>query len=323
MPHAFYVETPQSHLHDARQEFHPENASRIASIRNELEAAGLFQNGLEELTGIDQDAFTHKGYAHLFDELRETHDRRYLTKLGRACLQAPKTHEQNVDPDTYITRSTLEVIAGSIAAVNTATRHAIQENSAAFCALRPPGHHAGRQFYGGFCLVNSAAYAANLALRKGAKKVAIIDWDAHFGNGTQSIFNQSPDVFYLSLHASGQFPANSNAHTVGTGAGKGFSLSRLVAPLTGDHAYVEAFTHSVHTVAERMRPDVVIISAGFDGHYRDPLGALALSSQVYSTLTDVVRDTWKHAPIVSVLEGGYEPHALSKSVAAHVSSLRT
>lgn len=321
MAYGFYVETPASERHDSTQQFHPENPERLECIREALNDAGIFQNGLVELGDNGRSASDEWRHEGVFKELEIVHDPRYLRKVARACMHASAHHEQYMDQDTYITKSTLDVIADSVSLVREATERALQHSVPAFCAVRPPGHHAGRQFLGGFCIANLTAYAAQLAHNAGAEKVAIVDWDAHHGNGTQSIFNGDPNVFYLSLHTRGIFPRGGNAADQGHGDGKGFTRNIALSPLTEDSEYLERFGEGISRIHDAMEPEAIVVSAGFDGHRDDPLGSLSLSSGVYGQLTDIIKSTWPEKPIISLLEGGYDYQALGESVVAHIRSL--
>lgn len=205
MAQTFYVETPYSNRHDTTEcsEPHPEQSTRLNWIRQAFGDAGLFDSpSLTELVAVPPAGSPDTQHDWALGELRTVHDAHYLRKLARACMHASARYEHYLDTDTYITRDTIGVITDSVAAVRRATE---QAKAAAFCAIRPPGHHAGGRFWGGFCVANFSAYARRLQI-EGAEQVAIIDWDAHHGNGTQSIFYTHPSVYYLSLHANNAFP---------------------------------------------------------------------------------------------------------------------
>lgn len=321
MAQAFYVQTPDSERHHASRHEHIESPARLNTIRNALGRAGLLPQRLTELHYRGRAQSAEWRARAMFDELAIVHDKGYLQKLARACQHAPMHHEQYLDRDTYLTRSTFAVVADSTFLVKTAVEQALQQRASAFCAVRPPGHHAGSRSFGGFCLVNFSAYAAQLARSRGCGKVAIIDWDVHYGNGTQHIFKSDADVFYMSLHGSGLFPPGGKSTDKGTGTGRGFTQNIVVPPRMDDQQYLASFNAGIENLQKVMRPDMVVISSGFDAHAADPIGNLSLTAGIYDTLTNVVREAWPRAPIVSVLEGGYDLKALGQGAVAHVKSL--
>jgi acetoin utilization deacetylase AcuC-like enzyme len=318
MPQAFYVETPHSERHSAMRTAHPEAPERLTVIHSALENSGLLS---KVLTQLEDNQLTPPQRAEVMAELHMVHSARYLGKLARACLHTSKNYEHYLDNDTYITRDTLNVVIDSANLVKIATQQAIKDRTSAFCAVRPPGHHAGRQFYGGFCVANFSALAAQTARRLGVEKVAIIDWDAHYGNGTQSIFNKDPNVFYLSLHGQGQFPRGGTAADQGSAAGKGFSRNIVLPEGVKEAEYIQLFATGLRHIQASIAPGVIIISSGFDGHENDPLSNLALTSNAYGELTQMVRTAWPRTPIISVLEGGYNLTALAESVTSHIKNL--
>ena len=196
----------------------------------------------------------------------------------------------------------------------------------AFCAVRPPGHHAEKDRAMGFCFFNNVAIGARYLQRHhGVGKVAIIDWDVHHGNGTQQAFYDDPSVFYFSIHQYPLYPPNSGrAGEHGTGPGKGFTLNVPVAAGSTDTDYRRIFMENLRPAMARFQPDFILISAGFDGHARDPLGGVMLTEQGYGSLTRIVADIAGEncgKRLVSVLEGGYDIEALVTSTEAHLTSL--
>ena len=190
---------------------------------------------------------------------------------------------------------------------------------AAFCAVRPPGHHAEKGHAMGFCLFNNIAIGARHAQRThGIKRIAILDWDVHHGNGTQHTFEEDPTVFFISLHQYPFYPGTGAASERGVGRGEGFTLNFPLPPGTGEDSYISVLTQEIVPVLKNFQPGLLLISAGFDAHRDDPLANMALSEQSYGRMTDLVKDI---APIVSVLEGGYNLEALALSVEQHLHSL--
>jgi len=200
-----------------------------------------------------------------------------------------------------------------------------KELDAAFCAVRPPGHHAEPGRAMGFCIFNNIAVAAaDLLTTGGLERVAIIDWDVHHGNGTELIFIDEEKVLYISLHQYPHYPGTGRAETVGTGRGTGFNLNIPMRAGSGDGDYFDAFDGSVIPALEDFRPQFILISAGFDGHGKDPLSGCLLTTGAYGEMTRRLRavaDNHCDGKVVSFLEGGYDLDALAESVEAHLDAL--
>lgn len=195
----------------------------------------------------------------------------------------------------------------------------------AFCAVRPPGHHALRDRAMGFCLFNNVAIGARYAQKRhGVERVLIIDWDLHHGNGTQAMFWTDPTVFYFSVHCYPAYPGTGRKSEIGEGAGEGYTLNAPLPPGAGSHEYSAVFDEVLAPAFARFCPDLVLISAGFDAHANDPLSRMLLRTEDFRTLTDRVTDLAQKSAggrIVSVLEGGYNPQALARSVEQHLCGL--
>jgi acetoin utilization deacetylase AcuC-like enzyme len=228
--------------------------------------------------------------------------------------------------DTGISRASFEsallAAGGALTGIDLVIQH---PGSKVFCIVRPPGHHACSTRGMGFCLFNNVAIAARYAQRKyGLGKVLIADWDVHHGNGTQEIFNNDPTVFYFSTHEKGLYPGTGTEQETGEGAAKGTKLNYPILP--GKQARKEVL-HAFERLRERMKdfkPDLVLISAGFDGHEADPLGHLNLTDEDYFHLGSIlssIADEHAQGRLVSVLEGGYNLSALMTASVAHVNGL--
>ena len=197
----------------------------------------------------------------------------------------------------------------------------------ALCLARPPGHHATAQKSMGFCLFNNIALAAHRARKAfGLERILIVDWDVHHGNGTQDIFWADPTVHFLSIHRYGQgfYPGTGNDDEIGTGAGLGFTTNVPVRFGTTRPDYRAIFRNAVEKAADKIKPNLIILSAGFDAHQRDPIGSLGLDTEDFADMTKMllqIADTHAQGRLVSCLEGGYHLEALAESVQAHLEGL--
>jgi len=193
-----------------------------------------------------------------------------------------------------------------------------------FCMVRPPGHHAESSRPMGFCLFNNIAIGAQYAINNhDLKRVAIIDWDVHHGNGTQEIFYETDNVFYISLHQYPFYPGTGSKNETGAGAGAGCTMNFPLQAGTGGDVYRKIFEDDILTLLESYRPQLLMISAGFDAHKSDPLGGMMLTEEDFGDMTKILRDfcTRCGIGIVSVLEGGYNPQALAASIRQHLTNL--
>jgi acetoin utilization deacetylase AcuC-like enzyme len=193
-----------------------------------------------------------------------------------------------------------------------------------FAALRPPGHHADRARAMGFCLLSNVAVAARHALDSlGADRVFVLDWDIHHGNGTNSIFHASPEVLFASIHQYPFYPGTGPLGDVGSGAGEGFSLNLPVPGGSGEAVFLSLVDHVAVPAARQFRPDLILVSAGFDAHRADPVGGCALETSSYGELARRVRALADElsVPVGAVLEGGYDLDALAASVATTMEAL--
>jgi acetoin utilization deacetylase AcuC-like enzyme len=231
-----------------------------------------------------------------------------------------------LDADTIISRDSYNVallaVGGVLAGVDAVISNKVEN---AFCAVRPPGHHAEYERAMGFCIFNNTAVAARYIQRKhNLKKVLIVDWDAHHGNGTQNAFYQDPTVYYFSVHQFPHYPGTGKEDETGEKEGTGFTLNMPMAAGSGDLEYREAFEDILYPAAKQFLPDFILISAGFDGHKDDPLSNLNLTAEGYQSLTQIIVDLAKECcqgKLASILEGGYNLKAFSESVEAHLTAL--
>lgn len=257
--------------------------------------------------------------------ISELHVRDYHDWVKRRC-------ENEVDRslldhgDTVVSHQSYEAAIASVNAALTAGDLVVSGRASnAFCAMRPPGHHALPDEAMGFCLFGNVAILARyLQLHHGIGRVAIVDWDVHHGNGTQHFFYEDPSVFFVSLHQHPLWPGSGRASERGDGAGEGFTLNIPIAPFTSESDYLATFDAKVVPALDSFRPEFVIISAGFDAHVDDPLASLQLTESGFAQMTRRLNElAHRHCGgrIVSCLEGGYNLDALEGSVAAHVVAL--
>jgi acetoin utilization deacetylase AcuC-like enzyme len=291
---------------------HPERPERFDAVMEGLAAAGL----LDSLGRLDRRAATE-------DELLLCHTREYLT-TARRDIESGCPYLSTGDTD--VTPTSWEVAAEAVGGVLNAV-DAVMAGRArnAFCAVRPPGHHAGAGRGMGFCVFNNAAIAARYAqCRHGTGRVAIVDWDVHHGNGTQDIFYTDPGVFYFSTHQWPLYPGTGRADETGEGAGKGATMNFPFPAGSGRVEILGAVLNSLTPAMERFRPELVVISAGFDSRIGDLLGRFTLTDEDFTDLTRAlmeIADRHAGGRIVSVLEGGYNLGGLAAASAAHVAAL--
>lgn len=259
---------------------------------------------IRALQGVPGDVKIHDPRPASLEDLARSHDDTYIRSVEERCLDCRPGKCQYLDSDTYITTSSYDVARLAAGSAITAASRAL-EGSHCFALVRPPGHHAGRGYAMGFCIFNNAAIAASYALLK-CEKVAIIDWDVHHGNGTQEIFYDSPRVLYCSVHQAFHFPGTGLPGETGSGAGQGFTLN---IPLPGGSSikeYQDAFAHRIIPRIEKFQPDLIIVSAGQDCLYDDPLGGMDLFARDFGDLTRWICSC-AEGPVAFILEGGYGP----------------
>jgi acetoin utilization deacetylase AcuC-like enzyme len=225
-----------------------------------------------------------------------------------------------VDFDTALNADSWDAATLASGAAMGAVESALS-GTAAFAIARPPGHHAGRGYGMGFCLLNNVAVAAEHARSSGAERVAILDWDVHHGNGTQDIFYANGDVLYLSVHQSPFYPGTGDAREVGEGCGRGFTANVPLPGRSGEDVYAEAFSGFFVPILREYRPKLLLVSAGYDAHSADLLGGMRLESASFGRFTARLAALTREvgaAPPVFLLEGGYNLDALTESVTATV-----
>ena len=292
--------------------FHPENPKRLQAILNGIRQAGLWDQ-LKHVTpsaAAEQDILLCHPQRHL-DFIREC--------SARGSVQ--------IDPDTHVSEHSFDaamIAAGAgVQAVDLIMKGECRN---AFAVARPPGHHATEDQAMGFCLFNNIAIAARHAVRRyGLKRVLIMDWDVHHGNGTQDIFYDDASVVYVSLHKKHHYPGTGWEEETGSGSATGTTLNVPLPGVPGPDLYEKHFLQALEKV-EGFEPEFVFISCGFDAHENDPLGNLGLKNETYGRLTQYLMEfaaKFHHQRIFSILEGGYDYSALAASSAAHVERLLT
>jgi acetoin utilization deacetylase AcuC-like enzyme len=223
------------------------------------------------------------------------------------------------DPDTVASAGSFgAALHGAGGACALADALVAREAPFGFCGLRPPGHHAEPARAMGFCLFNNVAVAARHALDAlGVERVFVLDWDVHHGNGTNDIFHGSPEVLFASIHQSPLYPGTGPLSDVGSGEGEGFSLNLPVPPGSGESTWLALVEHVVVPAAREFRPELILVSAGFDAHRADPLAQCRLETESFASMALQVRALGEEvgAPVGAVLEGGYDLGALAQSVA--------
>jgi acetoin utilization deacetylase AcuC-like enzyme len=290
---------------------HPENPTRLAHITRRLDESGLADRCLRPT--FDPISL---------ERLKRVHEPAYVAEVaefvGRGGGQ--------LEADTVVGPKSYEVALLAAGAVADAVERVVRgEDTTALCLVRPPGHHARPAAAMGFCLFDNVAIGARTAIDElGLDRVLIVDWDVHHGNGTQEIFWRDEQVGFLSVHRWPFYPGTGAEDETGNGPGLGKTLNLPLAFGTPRHEYIERFTESLTLLADRLRPQLVMISAGFDSHRTDPIGSLGLETEDFAELTRIVGDVaGVHAGgrIVSVLEGGYNPPVLAECVALHLEGL--
>ncbi|MBI1806150.1 MAG: histone deacetylase [Ignavibacteria bacterium] len=291
---------------------HPEKPDRLRSITEHLKQVSLWSK-LQHLI-IDHAAEEWVLKVHTAEHLKFV---REACRLGRTILDQGDTH---ASPESY---DIALLAAGGVLAGVDAVMNGLLDS--VFCAVRPSGHHAEQNAVMGFCLFNNVAIAARYAqLAYHVKRVAIIDWDVHHGNGTQHIFYDDNSVFFISLHQYPFYPGTGDRSERGAGTGKDYTLNIPMRAGSGEEEYILAFTKEILPTLDGFRPNLILISAGFDAHKDDPLANINLTEESFARMTTMLTEAARkycNGRIVSVLEGGYNVNALARSVEAHLTQL--
>jgi acetoin utilization deacetylase AcuC-like enzyme len=284
---------------------HPESPERLQAVLDALDAADL---------GLDRHAATEAAVA----DLERLHPADHVARLLAA---APDSGLRQLDADTVLSPGSVRAARLAAGAVIDAVRAVARgETARAFAAVRPPGHHAEPDQSMGFCLFSNVAVAARVAQSEGMARVAVIDFDVHHGNGTQAAFEADDSLFLGSIHQSPLYPGTGAASETGVGN----IVNVPVPPHAAREAWRGAFAGGLMPALEAFRPDLILISAGFDAHRRDPLAHQSLEAQDFAWATRAVLEVARSrcgGKVVSSLEGGYDLEGLGRSAVAHVQAL--
>jgi acetoin utilization deacetylase AcuC-like enzyme len=290
---------------------HIERPERLEAIRERLLTSSLWER-LVHRQPLPVD----------WEIVRLVHRRPYIERLQQAAAHAPL----RLDVDTYLQPGSLEAALEAVGALLAVTQAVVEgQVTNGFAAVRPPGHHATPDQAMGFCLFSNVAIATRWAQQTfGLERVAIIDFDVHHGNGTQEVFYEDPNVLFLSVHQFPHYPGTGRAEEIGAGRGRGTTVNVPLPAYTGDKGYLEAFRRLLGPVVRRFRPEVIFLSAGYDAHWRDPLGSMQLSVTGYAALVYEIMewaDAYCDGRLITTLEGGYDLEALSACVEATLTRL--
>ena len=308
------VTDPRYLDHDTADSLHPEIPARLEAILKRLESSPLAPY-LKKIT---------PGKAEM-NRVLAVHDEDYLSSFEGTCISG---REFFGHPDNRLGYDSYEIAllaaGGCLSGIDIIENG---ESELVFCCIRPPGHHAERAQALGFCFLNNIAIAARYWKDVyGKKRILIIDWDAHHGNGIQAIFDQDPDVFYISIHEhpTFSFPGTGYANETGTGPGEGATLNIPLPPGSGDEAVLNALKGPAGEAVKEFRPEAIIVAAGFDAHVMDDMSGLAYTTKLYGYLGTFMAfwaERYCTGKVLSILEGGYHLEALPVSVEAYLAGL--
>lgn len=284
---------------------HPESSKRLAAI----------VNAIENKNELKKQLFFLPPRRATKEEIIAVHDEYYYEMIM-------SSKAGYLDSDTYVSPGTPKAAVYAVGAVLSAVDAVKSKNiEAAFCAVRPPGHHAERDEGMGFCIFNNVAIGAKYALNNGFGKVFIVDFDVHHGNGTEHIFYKTDDVFYFSTHQSPLYPGTGKRIDRGEGKGIGTTFNYPLPPGSGDADILMPYKEILPELVANFKPDIMFVSAGYDIRDKDPLASLNISKRGVKDIVDAILDAAKNIPLIFALEGGYNLEALAESVIITIESL--
>ncbi len=301
---AGYVYDPVYLKHETG--YHPENARRLEAIMAHLKETGL----IEQLTPVNPRPAT-------VEELNYVHQTSYISRLQDMAVRGGGWLDADtvMSPDSY--DAALYAAGGAIEATDAVISGKV---NSVFALVRPPGHHATAMAAMGFCLFNNIAIAAQHAMKKHKiEKIAIIDFDVHHGNGTQESFNSDPQVLYISTHQYPHYPGSGNIYETGSGAAQGSKVNIPLPTGSGDDEYRQVFEQIIVPATRRFRPELIMVSAGYDLHWADHLAMMEVSTAGFAGMVRTIKglaDECCDGKTVLTLEGGYNLKALAASVKA-------
>jgi acetoin utilization deacetylase AcuC-like enzyme len=251
------------------------------------------------------------------EELERVHDSAYIDRIAATAGRALQ-----LDPDTFTSPESYDIALLAAGAAVQAAEHAVDARETAFALVRPPGHHAEHARAMGFCFFNNIAVAAAAMLARGLERIAIVDVDVHHGNGTQSMFYSDPRVMFVSSHQYPFYPGTGAADEIGEGDGRGFTVNIPMDAGSTDADYQLVYRTIVATVLDEFRPQLLLVSAGYDAHERDPLASMRVTTTGYGVIMrGLCESASRHGALALVTEGGYELPALAASLEATIAAI--